>query len=108
MEFSTALAAQLATLGRAAAELPDTVDELHRLLLALVPSAVGLSTTVLISDVDLTLCLLTPDPAGLRERILARGCGPDAADEAARCSRRSSIHFTGRPSLRLASAISTM
>lgn len=35
------------------------------------------------SDVDLTLCLLTPDPAGLRERILARGCGPDAADEAA-------------------------
>ncbi len=37
----------------------------------------------LTSDVDLTLCLLTPDPAGLRERILARGCGPDAADVAA-------------------------
>ena len=37
----------------------------------------------LTSDVDLTLCLLTPDPAGLRRRILARGCGPDAADEAA-------------------------
>lgn len=37
----------------------------------------------LTSEVDLTLCLLSPDPAGLRERILARGCGPDAADEAA-------------------------
>ena len=40
-------------------------------------------SSTLTSDVDLTLCLLTPDPAGLRERILARGCGPDAADEAA-------------------------
>jgi len=40
-------------------------------------------SSTLTSDVDLTLCLLTPDPAGLRERILARGCGPDAADKAA-------------------------
>jgi len=63
VEFSSALAAQLATLGRAAAELPDAVDELHRLLLALVPSAVGLSTTVLISDVDLTL---TTVPEGVK------------------------------------------
>lgn len=31
---------------------------------------------------DLTLCLLAPDPAVLRQRILARGWGPAAADEA--------------------------
>ena len=35
------------------------------------------------SDVDLALCLLSPEPPALRERILARGCGPDVAEEAA-------------------------
>lgn len=34
-------------------------------------------------NTDLTLCLLSPDPAVLRSRILARGWGEDAADEAA-------------------------
>src|SRR6478609_7931632 len=55
VEFSTALAAQLAALGSSAVELPDAVEELHGLLLAVVPSALGLSITVHISDVDLTL-----------------------------------------------------
>jgi adenylylsulfate kinase-like enzyme len=34
-------------------------------------------------DTDLTLCLLSPDPAVLRERILARGWSQADADEAA-------------------------
>ena len=34
-------------------------------------------------DTDLTLCLLSPDPAVLRERILARGWSQTDADEAA-------------------------
>lgn len=33
-------------------------------------------------DTDLTLCLLSPDPAVLRQRILARGWGQAGADEA--------------------------
>ena len=33
---------------------------------------------------------------------------PEAAEDAARCSSRSSIHFTGRPSLRLQAPISTI
>ena len=37
----------------------------------------------LASGVDLTLCLLSPNPAALRERILARGWAMDVADEAA-------------------------
>ncbi len=69
MEFSTALAAQLATLGSVAGELPDAVDELHGLLLAVVPSAVGLSITVHISDVDLTLTTL---PEGVKPKTSLR------------------------------------
>lgn len=39
--------------------------------------------TQLPPDTDLTLCLLSPDPAVLRRRILARGWGQAGADEAA-------------------------
>ena len=35
------------------------------------------------ADIDLTLCLLSPDPAALRRRILARGWGQGDGDEAA-------------------------
>ena len=38
--------------------------------------------TALAQDVDLTLCLLSPDPAALRERILARGRDEADAEEA--------------------------
>jgi hypothetical protein len=55
VELSTALAAQLSTLGSSAVELPDAVEELHGTLLAAVPSALGLSITVHISEIDLTL-----------------------------------------------------
>jgi predicted kinase len=37
---------------------------------------------VLASDVDVTLCLLSADPAVLRERILARGWDEQDVDEA--------------------------
>lgn len=37
---------------------------------------------VSLSDVDLTLCLLSPEPATLRDRIVARGWDEEAADEA--------------------------
>jgi hypothetical protein len=69
VELSPALAAQLATLGSAAGELPGAVDELHGLLLAVVPSAVGLSITVHISDVDVTL---TSVPEGVQPRTSLR------------------------------------
>lgn len=38
--------------------------------------------TALARDLDLTLCLLSPDPAALRERILARGWDEADAEEA--------------------------
>ena len=69
MEFSTALAAQLAALGSSAVQLPDAVEELHGLLLAVVPSALGLSITVHISDVDLTL---TTVPEGVQPQTSLR------------------------------------
>ena len=55
MELSTELAAQLSTLGSSAVQLPDAVEELHGMLLAAVPSALGLSVTVHISEIDLTM-----------------------------------------------------
>ena len=88
MEFSTALAAQLATLGSAAGELPDAVDELHGLLLAVVPSAVGLSITVHISDVDLTLTTL---PEGVKPKLPSESrcrCGQTSKPVARWCSTR--------------------
>src|SRR6478752_9118321 len=69
VEFSTALAAQLAALGSSAVQLPDAVEELHGLLLAVVPSALGLSITVHISDVDLTL---TTVPEGVQPQTSLR------------------------------------
>jgi hypothetical protein len=55
VELSTGLAAQLSTLGSSAVELPDAVEKLHSMLLAAVPSALGVSITVHISEIDLTL-----------------------------------------------------
>jgi hypothetical protein len=69
VEFSTALAAQLAALGSSAVQLPDAVEELHGLLLAVGPSALGLSITVHISDVDLTL---TTVPEGVQPQTSLR------------------------------------
>lgn len=69
MELSTALAAQLATLGSSAVELPEAIDKLHGTLLAVVPSAVGLSITVHISEIDLTLTTL---PDGVRPETSLR------------------------------------
>lgn len=58
MKLSTALTAQLATLGSSAVELPHAVEKLHGMLLALVPSTLGLSITVHLSEIDLTMTTL--------------------------------------------------
>ena len=69
MELSSALASQLADLGSSAIELPDAVEQLHGLLLGVVPSAIGLSITIHISDVDLTL---TTSPEGVEPQASLR------------------------------------
>ena len=57
MELSTALAAQLSTLGSSAVALPDAVENLSTDSpnWRAVPSALGLSITVHVSEIDLTL-----------------------------------------------------
>lgn len=62
MELTSALAAQLAALGSSAVSLPDAMEHLHDLLRKVVPSAIGLSITIRISEIDLTL---TTSPEGV-------------------------------------------
>jgi hypothetical protein len=69
MPLSTALVAELATLGSSAVELPDAVDKLHGMLLAVVPSAIGLSVTVRISEINV---ILTTLPDGVKPQTSLR------------------------------------
>lgn len=62
MELSDALASQLAELRGSAIRLPDAIEQLHGLLLHVVPSAIGLALTIRISEVDLTV---TTSPDGV-------------------------------------------
>jgi len=55
VELPSEIAARLSTLGSSADELPEAAEKLHGMLLAAVPSALGLSITVHISEIDLTL-----------------------------------------------------
>jgi hypothetical protein len=69
VELSTALATQLATLGGSAVELPDAVEELHGMLQSVVPAALGLSITVHICEIDVTL---TTVPEGVTPQTSLR------------------------------------
>ena len=55
VDLSDAIASQLAELGSSAIQVPEAIEQLHALLLHAVPSTIGLSITIRICDVDLTL-----------------------------------------------------
>ena len=62
VDLSDAIASQLAELGSSAIQVPEAIEQLHALLLHAVPSTIGLSITIRICDVDLTL---TTSPEGV-------------------------------------------